>query len=284
MLHSRRKRLADLASREAAGETFWTDKFDEAARTKVVQAFNYAAGGWGEYYSLAREAICQNEGRFYLSKPQTTHDVDLLTYMMTCKDDMVPTVIEAMSLACNDGQLNMTTGIWHRTETFDVSVNVILREHRIAYELNGRQMIEFATKELHEEVVVPVLRLLAGRSDLDKVESAYRSALEEITIGNAADAITDAGTAMQEMLSSLGCAGNALGPQIASARAKGILAPHDSPMLTAVEKILHWVSADRSEKGDAHGVKSPELDDAWFIVHVVGATILRLSKSSPRQA
>jgi len=143
-------------------------------------------------------------------------------------------------------------------------------------------MIPLSSRELHEHVVAPALQLLAGRPDLDKVESAYRAALEEITKGKAADAITDAGTALQEMLGALGCDGNALGPRIASARAKGILAPHDSPMLTAIEKVLHWVSADRSEKGDAHAVTSATLDDAWLIVHVVGAVILRLSKSSPR--
>jgi hypothetical protein len=49
-----------------------------------------------------------------------------------------------------------------------------------------------------------------------------------------------------------------------------------------VEKILHWVSADRSEKGDAHEVSTATVDDAWFIVHIVGAVILRLSKASPR--
>jgi len=189
-----------------------------------------------------------------------------------------------MSQACSDGQLNQATGNWRWANTFEVSINVILREHRISYELTRNQMIPFSAKELHTEVVAPALRLLAGRTDLEKVESAYRSALEEIAGGNAADAITDAGTALQEMLSALGCTGNSLGPLIASARAKEILAPHDSPMLGAVEKALHWVSADRSEKGDAHSVAPSTVDDAWFIVHVVGAAILRLSKPALRGA
>jgi hypothetical protein len=284
LLHNRRKRLADIAVREAAGESFWTEKFDETVRTKITQAFQYAAGQWSEYYGIARTAILQNEGRFYLTKSNTRGDVDLLTYLMTCPDDMVPTVVEAMALACNDGQLNMATGNWNRTDTFNPSVSVILREHRISYELVNDQMTSLSTMELHEAVVGPTVSLLAGRSDLSRVETAYLSALEEITVGKAADAITDAGTALQEMLAALGCTGNALGPLIASARVKGILAPHDSPMLTAVEKILHWVSADRSSTGDAHVVTSPILDDAWFIVHVVGAIILRLSKPSSRGA
>jgi hypothetical protein len=42
------------------------------------------------------------------------------------------------------------------------------------------------------------------------------------------------------------------------------------------------VSADRSEKGDAHGVTAATLDDGWLIVQVVGAVVLRLSNSVPR--
>jgi hypothetical protein len=38
------------------------------------------------------------------------------------------------------------------------------------------------------------------------------------------------------------------------------------------------VSADRSERGDAHLVKESDSDDAWLVVHVVGALILRLEK------
>lgn len=197
---------------------------------------------------------------------------------------MVPTVVEAMVLACNDGQLNMSTGNWPKTETFIPSVSVILREHRISYELINGQMTSLSTFELHEGVVSPTISLLAGRTDLKNVETAYLSALEEITGGKASDAITDAGTALQEMLVALGCTGNALGPLINSARSMGVLAPHDSPMLSAVEKILHWVSANRSSTGDAHIVTSPNLDDAWFMVHVVGAIILRLSKPSARGA
>jgi hypothetical protein len=200
---------------------------------------------------------------------------------MNCDDEMVPTILEAISLACHDFGLNRQSGSWSG-ELFDACVNVILREHRISYDFTKSQMVPFSAKELHHSVLAPALQLLAGRPDLENVESAYRTALEEITSGKASDAITDAGTALQEMFSALGCDGNSLGPQIVSARAKGILAPHDSPMLIGVEKVVHWVSADRSEKGDAHGVTNATLDDAWFIVHIVGTVILRLSKTERR--
>jgi hypothetical protein len=282
VLHSRRKQQRELAAREAAGESFWSDKFHEAARTKILIAFQTATQNVNAFFEEARLAILRDEGMLHLVDGDWLPVADLLTYLLRCPDPMVPTVIEAMSLACSNRALIAGTGVYDSVQYFDRTVNVVLREHRISYELINNQMIEFSSKELHQEVIVPVLRLLAGRKDLNRVESAYQAALAEISEGESANAITDAGTALQEMLSVLGCTGTALGPLIKSARENGFLASHDSPMLGAVEKVLHWVSADRSERGDAHGVSSANIDDAWFTVHIVGAVILRLSKTSQR--
>jgi hypothetical protein len=100
--------------------------------------------------------------------------------------------------------LNSGGGVgWYehqKASTFEPVVSGILLEHRISYDLVQQQMVPFSAKELHHEVVAPSLRLLAGRPGLEKVESAYRSALEEISSGKTADTITDVGTALQEML------------------------------------------------------------------------------------
>jgi diacylglycerol kinase len=52
-------------------------------------------------------------------------------------------------------------------------------------------------------------------------------------------------------------------------------------MTSAIESVMHWVSADRSTSGDAHQVGSAAIEDAWLTVHIVGALILRLA-GSPR--
>lgn len=282
MLHKRRKWQQSLAEREASGESFWSEKFDEPARNKILMAFQTATQNVNTFFEVARLAILRDEGMLHLVNGNWQPADDLTSYLLMCPNDMMPTVIEAMSLACSNRALIAGTGVYDSVQYFDLTVNVVLREHRISYELIDNQMIEFSSKELHQEVVVPVLRLLAGRKDLNRVESAYQAALAEISKGEAANAITDAGTALQEMLSALGCIGNALGPLIKSARENGLLASHDSPMLGALEKVLHWVSADRSERGDAHAVSTATIDDAWFTVHIVGAVILRLSKASQR--
>jgi hypothetical protein len=282
VLHKRRKWQESIAAREAAGEAFWTDKFNKNVRNKILLAFQTATGNAEIYAVVARGEILRDEGLLYLSNRSWDPAPDLHAYLLECTDDMMPTVIEAMSQACSNRAVIAQTGDWDAGPYFDGIVTVVLRERRISYDLINHQMVEFSSRSMHQNVVAPVLKLLAGCSDLTNVESAYSDALKEISNGNPADAITDAGTALQEMLTALGCDGNSLGDQLKSARTKKVLAAHDSPLVTAIEKVIHWVSADRSEKGDAHAVTSATPDDAWLIVQVVGALVLRLSHSVPR--
>ncbi|MGY1857535.1 hypothetical protein [Modestobacter sp. SYSU DS0290] len=282
MLYSRRKRQEALAREEAAGASFWTAKFEEPARVKLWHAFSDTSDEWIiETASHARNLICREEGRFYLTDARRVASEDFAQYLLTCPDEMVPTCIEAMRQAL----LERAKGSWQFQDSltaFSDGVKVILREHRISFDLIEGQMVEFASQEIHNAVVEPTLRLLSGRRGFEGAEKAYKEALEEISHGKPADAITDAGTALQETLTSLGCEGNALGPLTKSARKKGLLAPHDGPMTEAVEKLMHWVSADRSTTGDAHGATSPSTEDAWLIVHLVGALVLRLAAGLPR--
>ena len=127
--------------------------------------------GASQYYELARGLILRSAGMLYLVRPNLNPYDDLLNYLLMCPDDMVPTVVEAMSNVCNNDHLAYRTGI-HNASVFDAMLNAILREHRISYELVGTEMIEFSSRELHQEVTLPTLQLLAGRPDLSKVESA----------------------------------------------------------------------------------------------------------------
>lgn len=110
----------------------------------------------------------------------------------------------------------------------------------------------------------------------DGVERAYRKALHEIA-SDPSDAITDAGTALQEALGQLGAAGNQLGDRLRSAKRRGLLVGHDERLVKAIEDMGHWVAADRSVHGDAHNADEALTADAWLAVHVAGALILRLT-------
>jgi hypothetical protein len=224
------------------------------------------------------------EGLFFLTRSGMSAREDFFGCLLQGSDEMVPDLIEGLSLAFTQNDIHSQTGNWHGGTLFDVLVNTILREHRISYELIDHQMVGFESREMHVEVVAPVLTLLGGRQGWSRAESAYQDALREIAHGAAADAITDAGTALQEALTAAGCVGNQLGDLIKSARAKGLLAPHDSPLLHSIGKVFTWASADRSQTGDAHHTTTATVADAWLTVHVVGALLLRLAGGGPRSA
>jgi hypothetical protein len=168
-----------------------------------------------------------------------------------------------------------------RFHEFAAGISTILAEHRVAFDFVNGRMIGFESKELHTAVVLPVIGLLSGRPGFEEVESAYLGALDELSRGTPDDAITDAARALQLILESLGCEGNALGALAASAKKRGLLGPHDHLLTEAVAKVIDWVSADRTAMGDAHHASRATPDDAWFTVHIVGAVILRLA-SGPR--
>lgn len=135
---------------------------------------------------------------------------------------------------------------------------------------------------MHSATIEPTVNLLVDRR-YERAQAAVGEALKELQNRKPDDAITDAGTALQETLTELGCQGNALGPLIADARKRGLLAGHDEKLTEGILKFLDWASADRSNKGDAHTYSDATNDDAWLTVHVVGALIRRLASDVPRE-
>lgn len=228
----------------------------------------------------ARLLILRDEGLHHLMSANLHPAEDFSSYFFNAPDDMMPTVIESVHVAMGglaSGGFHFGLNPWD----FVNSVQEILAEERVAYDFSSGQMVPFESKEMHQAVIEPALHLLHNPK-FEKAEKAYRQALEELSKGTPGDAVTDAGTALQEALTTLGCDGNSLGPLIKSAKAKGLLAAHDVRMTKSIEDVMEWVSADRSEKGDSHKTDDATKEDAWFIVHVVGALIVRLGSAIRR--
>ncbi|HEV2070575.1 MAG TPA: hypothetical protein VGR26_12345 [Acidimicrobiales bacterium] len=273
MLYGRRNRLQQIAQAEADGKNLWTTEFDRRTRARIAAVFSQVGSGAVAIMDQKVVGLLMREEGLFIDK-------SFLNGLMKADDEQLPSLIEAILIALRaiTGSGRSSSRLPVDASSVERDINEVLNEHRISYELVNGQMVAFQSKELHQEVVEPTLRLLPGRRGWDKVEAAYQAALREISSGNPADAITDAGTALQEALMLLGCQGNALGSLIKSAKSKGLLAPHDSQLTDGIEKIAHWVSADRSESGDSHKASTGVTrDDAWFTVHVVGALIVRLA-------
>ncbi len=227
--------------------------------------------------------IAAEEGVYAFTNRQLGPADDMFAYCHSCSDSMFPTVTEALYLALRMADELERGGSWGSSFAgrFAREATEILAQERVGWELIDGHMVEIRSRELHIAVVEPTL-LLLHQSRFGSAERAYEQALEELAHGKAWDAITDAGRALQEVLTRLGCDGNQLGDLIRSARKRGLFAAHDAQLTDAVEKVMHWVSADRSQMGDAHHETSATRDDAWLIVHVVGALIVRLAASTPR--
>lgn len=289
MLHNQRRLQRQREEEEAAGADFWVDIFPEPFRIQLDRYPSSAYGGnAADILGFARELILDDEGlRTLTGKGQA--NADMTAYIETCDDPMMPTAVEALGKSITEfvGRVNaydpfVAREVQVANERYEAFVNERLQRHRIRFELIDGQMVEKNSLELHAAVVAPALRLLGGRRGWEKVETAYKNALDELHGGSAEDAITDAGAALQEALEAVGCKGNALGPLIVDARNRGLLAAHDQRLTRSIEDVMQWVSADRSAMGDAHHATAPSPEDGWLIVHIVGALIVRLSSGSAR--
>lgn len=284
MLHHERRRVAEIAEREAAGEDLWTHKFNENIRVKIRRAMAEATQDREEFIQFARRQVMSEVGLESLSgisgSSYSRPDFDLC--IKISKDVMMPTIIEAYIRACRDGKIQSITGIPDADAKLGPAINSLLRSYRISYQLADDLMVPLKSFELHASVIEPTIRLLSHSQGWESVEKPYLEALDEIKNGNPGNAITDSATALQEALKLLGCEGRSLGPLIDSGIRNGIILAHDRPMLDSIEKVFHWVSADRSTLGDAHNSEEPAIDDAWFTVHVVGAILVRLNSQTLR--
>ncbi|EFP58260.1 hypothetical protein HMPREF0321_1067 [Dermacoccus sp. Ellin185] len=168
-------------------------------------------------------------------------------------------------------------------EFLEEAINAIFVAHRVAFKSIDCEFVPFESDALHHDVVEPTLRLLVTEKHKD-AHASFLAALKQIAAGDAGNAITDAGSALQHVLEDLGCNGNALGPLWKDAKKRRLVTAHDQNLLSGISAFVDWASADRSTTGDAHKNSTASIADAWLMVHVTGALILRLTDTTPRAA
>lgn len=143
------------------------------------------------------------------------------------------------------------------------------------FAVSGREIVR--RDELGASLLVdePLAALLVHDPSLRDVDAKLQEALRELEQGRPADAVTDAGTALQMLFEHLGYSGKQLGEQIAAARKGGWLDGVDAPLAQALESVARWVAAVRNQRGDAHHGPDPDPRDAEFVVRMVGLLLLR---------
>jgi hypothetical protein len=300
-LYQDRRRERIKAERLAAGQALeFTKSLSKEVRTKIswamldsvpsrIEGSPYSPD-WDDVGSRIQRILFKKWGR---TTGLTNHvgierKADVSSYLINdATDEEALDMIEAWFDAVVDAVREVVSDVirfapdWNGVveRSFDAyrkEVNRVLDLHDVGYQIVGTEVVERESMAMHANVVEPALALLHGAPRLAGVESAFQDALRELKPGgNPADAITDAGTALQEMLVAAGAQGNALGPLMKDAVKREILRPYDA-------KLVDWVSASRSDRGDAHSSSEASSPDAWLVVHVVGALILQL-EATPRQ-
>jgi len=141
--------------------------------------------------------------------------------------------------------------------------------------IRGREIV--LREDLGEAVLIdePLEALITTNPALRDLDAELREALDELAEGNAADAVTDGGTALQMLLDHLGYSGTQLGDQLKAARKAGWLSGVDTPLANAIESVGAWISSVRNQRSDAHPTLPPDLRDAALVVRMVGLLVLR---------
>ena len=266
------------------GEDLWTAVLPVEARRKIeyaVRDLTYPdLGGFScdeDAIGQARGLVLRDIGHPFLATATHDSEVDFFHSLLNSPEEVVYSQIEAVFSVVQriERTRQRSDGRGPRAGAFERTVNTSLRESWVKCELVNGQIVEFDSLEMHTNVVVPALRLLSDDPLFQPSERAFKKAIREIQEGEPDDAITDAATAVQEMLVSLGAPKTTVSRGIKWAIGAGLLAPYDT-------NLGSWIEADRSGEGDAHNSKPTTVEDAWLTVHIAGALIVRLSKGTKR--
>lgn len=274
-LYAERVRRQGIEAAEAEGDSFWTRELDEKARYKLEAATKEVIAVLHERNRDIREQIsltvCKNVGlpsdRWATSAPMTT----FFRPAEAIVDEDTPIAVSIIEATLNFAADSRFGGNANIAEYYERKVDDVLKTHRLEFALIDREFVPLGSEALHAEIVEPVVRLLRNRDGWEAVEKAYTDALGELYDGKPEDAVTDAASALQEALGSLGASGNTVSKRFKDLADKGVLQPYDKHMAS-------WLEADRAEKGDVHDAAPSEGADAWLVVHIVGAWIRRLSE------
>jgi hypothetical protein len=178
------------------------------------------------------------------------------------------------------GQQDADPPVYHFSELRDF-VNDVLLAARVEWHYVEGQFVPRGNSVLHTGIVKPATILLDSDPVFTKASACFNKAITRLSENKPDVAITDAATALQEMFRELGIHGNSVSDQVNEAQRANIISKADRGLL---KPIVDWVNGDRSERGNAHHHRDGDVSraDAWLMIHVAGALMVRLSNRDPR--
>ncbi len=287
-LPSEQLRRRQLAEHEAVGEVVWGDDIDPSIARRVKAALFEM--------SNAAERVFQSADRHRsinaASGPDTIGTEQALAGDGSSAErlDAVGAAVHAMfRLEKNDDEEVDVSG-WNRqyeapryqAAEFAELVNDILLGSRVDWAYTEGYFQPRGNTVLHEQLVKPATILLGSDPKFTSASDGLQLAITRLSDGSTDAAITDAASAVQEFFRALDVGGNSISDQLNAAANKGIISAVDRKLL---QPIIAWVNADRSERGNAHHHRDGDVSrsDAWLMIHVASALIVRLSGQEPRE-
>ncbi|TFC16561.1 hypothetical protein [Cryobacterium glucosi] len=169
----------------------------------------------------------------------------------------------------------------YNVDAFIEVVNDRLLHARADWLFEDGRFQERGNYVMHSEVLRPATILLGDDPVFNTASNAYQSALTRLSKGETDVALTQAATSLQEFFRALGVEGNSVSDQLDNAQRQNVISPADRSLM---KPLIGWVNADRSDRGNAHRHREGDVTkaDAWLMMHVVGALMVRLSNREPR--
>jgi len=278
------RRRRDQAAKELETGITWLDGCPAEVGSEVVVALELFTNMPERVLAMADTRLNEHSSSMWISADRlrgSGNDEERL--------DALAAVINAFVwLAANDNELE-PSGYSNRADTspeytadaFIEVVNDRLLHARVDWTFEDGRFQERGNFVMHSEVLRPATILLADHQDFAKASAAFQSALNRLSKGETDVALTEAATALQEFFRALGVTGNSVSDQLNNAQQQKVITKADRSLM---KPLIDWVNADRSERGNAHHHRAGDVTkaDAWLMLHVVAALMVRLSNLEPR--
>lgn len=284
-LPSQARFLQLRADQERERGVKWSADFPDYVRNRLSDAIaTNIHGGVRAQISFIRES------RRVLSSHSQYSNITLMSwdsyFTLLRKSEEVVDALDAAALSLArlardlNGQLASGRQPYeYDPDAFISAANDILLEGRISFTFIGGRLRERGAEPLHSDVMRPLETMLTAEPRFAEAERAYQDALTAMATGHYGASITSSASALQQTLVALGSKGQNLGALFLDARRRGFLMSHDEKLMNAFRSIGDWVTADRSNRGNAHGASIALREDAELAIHVIAALIIRLIKS-----
>jgi hypothetical protein len=292
-LYAERERRKVYAELLAAGALELTDELDQDARIKLYKAWDDVTRHMAfknAYYALEQYIADRTLGSIAVQvdpssmEPGGSIGNSQLLSLIEAEHEALRWLADNPHLGSPNypgpNQQWMAI-ITDAPEAFRRRANAILEPHLVNLRLNeNSRLVPLQSQEMHNQVVEPTLHLLHGQPRFADAEKAYQDALRELRDHRPDDAITDAAGALEQALRAAGCTGNSLGELRKSGQQAGVLKADDDRITGVIGQTIEWIK-DKRNAGEAHGSNAKYLQsDAWMLVHIVGALILRISDAA----